>query len=485
MENTAGIQKRTVVYYLNSIISIALMFGFQHLPVIQPLTPLGMSIVGIFLGVIYGWSTVGIIWPALLGLIALGFSGYTTVPDAFQSGYGGDTYLFVFFILIFAAIIDKAGVTDVIANWVVSRKIARGKPWVLTILLLTAAYIVAALVSVTPSIIICWGILYKLCQIFGFTNKDKYPKLMVIGIVFAALMGHSAFPFKAMAVILMGVFTKQTGISVNFVTFTILAVVIGYSAVWGYIFLCRFVFKPDVSPIINSNAVFENKTSLNSYQKQVMLLLAALIFFLFLPGILSDKIWLVAFLNKLGNTGIVVILLAFAVFIRKKDYSQFVNFIDLIRTGVPWQNLFLLSTALPLATAMTSKDTGVKEFFVSILNPLLNGYGGPVLFVALILTCSIIMTNFMGDVIVGLIMMPLVCSYAPVVGANSEMLAVALCVTCNMAIILPSASPLAALLHGNTEWVDARDIYKHSIPTILVSILIVLVICLTVGNILL
>lgn len=30
----------------------------------EPLTPLGMNLIGIFLGVLYGWIFIDIIWPA-------------------------------------------------------------------------------------------------------------------------------------------------------------------------------------------------------------------------------------------------------------------------------------------------------------------------------------------------------------------------------------------------------------------------------------
>ena len=35
-------------YFINSIIGLALIFGFGFLPAIEPLTPLGMKLLGIF-----------------------------------------------------------------------------------------------------------------------------------------------------------------------------------------------------------------------------------------------------------------------------------------------------------------------------------------------------------------------------------------------------------------------------------------------------
>lgn len=55
---------KDVKYYVNSAICLALMLGFGYLPPLAPITPLGMQILGIFLGMVYGWIFVGIPWPA-------------------------------------------------------------------------------------------------------------------------------------------------------------------------------------------------------------------------------------------------------------------------------------------------------------------------------------------------------------------------------------------------------------------------------------
>ena len=97
----------SVSYYVHTIIVFVLMFGFPRLPLIEPLTPYGMHVVGIFLGCLYGWTMIGPIWPSFLGLIVLGFTEFGTMTDAFKEAYGGDTYLFVFFMLSFAALFHR------------------------------------------------------------------------------------------------------------------------------------------------------------------------------------------------------------------------------------------------------------------------------------------------------------------------------------------------------------------------------------------
>ena len=77
--------KSNVKYWINTFIVLLLMFGFPQLPVIEPLTEYGMYVAGIFLGCLYGWTMISVIWPSLLGLLALGFTDFNTMTGTFQA----------------------------------------------------------------------------------------------------------------------------------------------------------------------------------------------------------------------------------------------------------------------------------------------------------------------------------------------------------------------------------------------------------------
>ena len=80
----------TAGYIVNSIISIGIMIGFKYVIVpTEPLTPLGVEIIGIFLGIVYGWLIVGdIFWPSIFGMIFMGLSDWSTVAGVFKTGFG-------------------------------------------------------------------------------------------------------------------------------------------------------------------------------------------------------------------------------------------------------------------------------------------------------------------------------------------------------------------------------------------------------------
>ena len=144
--------KKTAKYYVLSAIGIAIMLFFGALPPFGTVTELGMKVLGIFIGAIWCFSTVGCFWPALLALVLFGTSGLYEkgVTEVFTAAFGSDTWLFVLFVLAFAAMINNTGASKVIANNMASWKFTSGKPYAVSWLLLTIAYVVGALISVTP-----------------------------------------------------------------------------------------------------------------------------------------------------------------------------------------------------------------------------------------------------------------------------------------------------------------------------------------------
>ena len=103
------------------------------------------------------------------------------------------------------------------------------------------------------------------------------------------------------------------------------------------------------------------------------------------------------------------------------------------------------------------------------------------LFIFLVILLSAVITNFIGNLIVGLMFVPIIVAFATSAGI-SQNLVVAIAVTTNMSLFLPSASPLAALLHSNTEWCSSNDIYKYSWPIVIVGVLVCFLVCVTLGN---
>ena len=52
-----GLTNLTPIKVIHILISLAIMVCFKFVPAAEPLTPLGVEVIGIFLGMLYGWRS--------------------------------------------------------------------------------------------------------------------------------------------------------------------------------------------------------------------------------------------------------------------------------------------------------------------------------------------------------------------------------------------------------------------------------------------
>lgn len=465
-------KKTDFIYYMHSMVTLTILFGFHLLPPIGPLTSLGMEILGIFLGLVYGWTFVSLIWPSLLGLIALGFTDYTTVKGAFLSGFGNDTLLFALFIFLFAAVVDQTGITKFIATWIIHCKWAQGNPWTLSLMILLAAYILSALVSLMAATIITWRIFYKICDRYRIEMKEKYATLMLIGIAYASMVGYGLFPFKLMSGIILSAYGQLSGSSVDFLTYSFIAFTLGMLAIFTFLLLCRFVFKPDVSALAVQTHTTGYQEHLSGYQKVVLALLLALIVTMFLPSILPESWLLSQILRQMGNTGIMVFFVGITVFLRHQG-KPFIDLTFIASKGIVWNVIFLLSAAMPISVALTSEGTGIKAFISQTMTPLFAGRD-PLFFSVLLLILVGVMASLIYNIVTGVVIYPIAYTFMVELGADAQALTILLAFMINIALLAPASGSLVALMHSNKEWLSSLDVYKYGAILLLLTLALVI-----------
>ena len=129
-------KKNSMMYYFHCAMVFILTFGFGYIPPVEPLTEMGMKILGIFFGCLYGWVFVDLIWPSLLGMIAIVLTGYMNLGGVLKASFGAPLIIMLIFILIFCAILDHHGLSRFISLWFITRKSVLGKPWTFTFIFL-------------------------------------------------------------------------------------------------------------------------------------------------------------------------------------------------------------------------------------------------------------------------------------------------------------------------------------------------------------
>lgn len=468
-------------YYINSAIGVAIMVFFGMLPPFSTVTPMGMKILGIYIGLLWLWSTVDMVWPSLLGILLTGFSGYKSVGALLQAGWGDGTVIYIWLICMFAYFINKSGVSNIIVHTIMTAKFSKGKPWVISLLFFTSAYVVGALVSMTPACLLVWALFEKFAEDLGYKKGDRYVPFMIVGIALSGLMGFALFYFRLPGSIFIG-YAQEMGVNVNFLGYTIESFLIGFGSVVVYTLFGKFIIRPNVEPI-KAGYDFGEGEKITSDQRSMLILTFALVV-VFIIQSMWGKSAIGAFLTKLGTSGIVVCFLLLMGFIKRKDGNFFADLIDGTKNGVPWPVFYILIIGMPLAFAMTDETLGINTMLSSVFDGILGGStNGFIAFVLLVTALCAISTQFLLNQIPGMVIFPIAAVYAQNLGIHLGVLCLMLTICSNASIVLPSANPIAGVMHGKTNWIDAKEIYRDSIPLVLAVWILAVIGWLVFGNV--
>ena len=120
--------------YLHFIIVMAFMFLFRFIPPIGTITPYGMAVIGIFIGLIYGWSVDAdnLIWTSLLALVAIGMTDFGNAGKAIASAFGNESVMLMLLGMFFLGMLQDSKLTQWLSNKLLGAKFVQGKPWLLT-----------------------------------------------------------------------------------------------------------------------------------------------------------------------------------------------------------------------------------------------------------------------------------------------------------------------------------------------------------------
>ena len=470
MTNTAALtvkSRKNLMYYINSAVTILIMFGFGYLPALEPITPLGMKVLGIFIALLYGWTFVDQVWPSILGMIALSLTGYMSLNKLMAAGFGSNTIMLMWFMLLIAALVDSAGVSKFLATYFITRKPVLGKPWALITTFFFTTFIISAMTSTVPAIIVCWGILYSIIKQLGYKAGDSFTSFMVVGVVFCCLIGLSLLPWKTVQMVVLGMFETMAGYKIDYLKYVAVTFPVSIAAIMLYVLVGKFVFKPDVRKLeqVTKDSFDPNDLKIDYKQKIIIGLLCALVFFLLIPSLLPGAWTVTKVLKGLGAHGIAFLVLGILVFLRFDGISM-IN-IRKCAGQMQWDSIYLTAAMLPFANALNAEATGINSFLIEKFNILFSGIS-PFLFIFLVIIIAMIATQFMNNAICGGIMFPIIYPFAVAINVDAGMITVLMIYCLVMAVLTPAASPMAALMFANNEWVTTKEVYKYITPGIFI-----------------
>lgn len=454
-------------YYIHSLISILLMVLFRFLPPVGGITPLGMELLGIFLGALWGWIFVDMIWPSVAAMVFLGFSAYCdSVGAAFNLAFGNAVVQQILWLLIMAAILTTTGLAKWLANVMISWKITKGRPWVLSMIIIVIAYICSAFQVGFAGLLLCWNFIYAICEKLGIPKHTKWPNMMIVGCAFAGCLGASVMPYYSGTIATYGYLmtASNNAFTYSYVAHMVFGIIYTVATLAVFFLLCKFIVRPDMRPFKKELEIGQRE-KLTLEQKVAIGATAGMILALLLPSIFPGTA-LAAFLNKIGVAAIVLITICAVCFLRKKDGKPMFTFKQLADAGLLWQMVFMVATAMTIGSALVSTDTGISAVLSSAMTSLFANKS-PFFFACIFSLSALILTNFINNAVVGAIMIPIMYSISGEIGINPVAMCTVICFTSNLGMFLPNACPYAALTHGNKDWISSKEVMLHSLVGIL------------------
>ena len=478
------LKRNNLVFGIHVIITVFFMFFFGFLPAYDPITPLGMKLLGIFIGIVYAWTTTSLLWPSFLGMVAIVVSGACPMEEFLTISFANSTVVFLILILVFTTAINKAGLINFIAAWLMSRKTVAGRPWLFSYFILLGALIGGTFVSTVASVLIFWSILYTVCEKFDYKPYDKYPSLMILGIVMCSMtFGGSVMPFRLTGLVMTSTLSAATGgsVQISFGDYVLFSSVTAFLFTTFYLLLMRFVFRIDLSAMsgISADLIDKSALELSKRQKVVFSFLIFMIILLFLPDFLPDAWAVTSLLTNLGTCGIMLILLVIMMIVNI-DGEPILTYKEAVK-GVDWDMVYLFAVILPFSSLLTTDATGVKPFMLQILNPVLNA-SSFLTFMISILVIDFVLTNFMNNAVLGIIFVNLCAPICISLGISPAPMIMVLMWTNQFAYMTPAASAPAAFVFGNSEWIKASGMYKYIAITLLLLFIFALAIGIPYAN---
>jgi len=458
MSNKIDMNTKTMIHYAIMILIMAVFYiipGFGN----GVVTPYGMKILGVFIGLVYGWTFIGQLIPSILGAVALSIAGLGTTQDVFVSLFNNYNIIMMLVGSLGFVALAQTNASDWIFAKILCSKIAKKS----SLLTVGCIFTIVLLIPIFGSGIITMIILFPIMNDFlkkcGYEKGDKFSVLFLMGYYIAQTLPIGIFPFKSWGLMICGSVSSITGYIVPLVPYMLLNCLIFVLFLISYPILMKAV-GCDFSKLENVDIVkafnIDPNAKLNLSQK---ITLGGMLLFLGLIMI-GNLVQIPIIQTIYGKIGVMGLMLAYwvAMMIIKIDGKPL---LDLKKAShdINWDLIVLMAVALVLSSAVTSADSGVGTWLAMMIGPVFANIS-EISFLMLLAGILIILTNIANNIAVVFILINIVTSLTAA-GLTVNMLATCIVLSIAssaVAYLTPASSATGAILHA-APMMDSKKLY--------------------------
>ncbi len=472
-------QKETKKFYIVMAISLAIMIGFGFIPPFtEPITSVGMRILGIFIGMIFGWifGYNGITAVMALVVCGLFFPGQTA-DTLFGTAFGAQPLMIVFWALIFVYGLNKCGILGWVSAKILSWKWVSKSPWHLAMGMWLCTIMCAAICCQPfATMLIMFSIFYDVAEKIGAKRRSSYSVFVLVFICGFSALAIGLVPYSGnlfVALSFMLAVDPTITYSVPAICAINWALTLGmyfFTAIISKIAFATFA-KPEFS-LENAQGLFTKTEKMNKKVKLGFTFIIILLLIMIVPMLLPAESPVKTFMSGFGTAGLFAALVVVMSLVTV-DGERFITIEGALEDGaVHWSIYFIMGSAIALGNLLVSEEAGIAALLQGVLN---NMTGNMSLYVlaTVLLIALLILTNCITNVVAAQLVIPIVTMVFMSKDVNPGLVVGMMAIVFDYGLVLPSGSPLGAFMHGNSEWMTSGQVYKYasiSVITVALSI---------------
>lgn len=483
-------------YIIKSIIGIAIMILFRFIPAPEPITAAGMAVIGEFIGLIYLWVAVDMMWPTFLGIVMFGLDAKVIYPGSWQQAgvyeagmqsFGNWITIFVLGTLLICYALEQVGTLRRICMWFITSKSARKSPWMFTFMFMLSALVIALFLDVTPAQFFMLGIAHEMFRILGFQKGDRWPRYIIVMITFSAVIGFAMTPIcHTLPILWMSIYSGITQTPYSIVSYIAAGLPIG-AILWVLMMVwMKMVVKvdKDVPQLENIDWTKIEAMKPGPMEKREKIVVTVSILLLacwIVPSLISlinpnNPVYkFMAMLTDSSFLFLAIVLLA----VIRVDGEPLLNLHEAFQK-INWLPVVLLAGIMMIASAMGEAPTGIPAWISAYIVPLVSGKS-PYAMVAVICVLCVILTNVANNVPVGIIFVSAGVPMCLELGVNPFPLALGVCVAANLAYTIPPAYVPVGVAYAD-PYCNGKTVFKNGLYMTVVSMIVCAVLVYPIAN---
>lgn len=472
-------RKNSTATYIHLGISLFLMYGFGFLPTFSTVTPVGMKVLGVFLGVVYGYTFCDLNTISLAAMVAYGLTGYLPMGQALTSMFGNSTMFQSFVANFSAGALTYYGFGKWFVRWSLGLPLFKGRPklyiWSFFVFFGFSAFFINQI----PLLFLLFAIWTDIAENCGYGKDSSFIYVGFTGILISTTFGASLIPYKGWSLGLGQTWGELTGGYLNLAAMAVMTIIITAVTITIYMFAAQFVFKVDYNKLkaFDVNKMDEDSKTLRPRTKRIAIIYLT-ITVLAVIGSLFTKSTIGGFLNNtLTVSGLFAICVVLMLIIPsgERDGKACVVFNEVKGSAVSWPTMLMAATMIPLASAVTNEATGVLPMVTEVFASVFEGRSSLFL-VAITVIVAGFLTNVGSNIAIGGALIPIIAPFAMQEGMNPGIVGMALLWIIKLGFVLPGASAPAAIMHSQ----QAAPNGKMRILTTSFSVVILMIVSIIV-----